>query len=130
MQGYQGNGSHYGDQIAKMAAGQTLNSSNSNQATTQSLLDARVKPSTVQGDLSPIMERLSHLLDEISHAHSNMSELERRLTPVRAVAPPGDGEESALIAGPSEIEDRLTMAYNHLRGLNARITALRSELRI
>lgn len=88
------------------------------------------KPSTVQGDLSPIMERLSHLLDEISHAHSNMSELERRLTPVRAVAPPGDGEESALIAGPSEIEDRLTMAYNHVRGLNARIAALRSELRI
>lgn len=90
----------------------------------------QVKPSTVRGDLSPIMERLSLLLDEISHAHSNMSELEHRLTPVRAASPPGDQGESPEMAGPSEVEDRLTMAYNHVRGLNDRIAALRNELRI
>lgn len=89
------------------------------------------KPSTVRGELSPIMERMSLLIDEISHAHANMHELEAKLAPVRAAVPLSDDEEAmGLIPEPSEVEDRLKMAYNHVRGLNARIAALRSELRI
>lgn len=103
----------------------------SNGAQSVNSFNSGTNPSTVRGELSPIMERMSLLIDEISHAHANMHELEAKLAPVRAAVPlSGDEEAMGLIPEPSEVEDRLKMAYNHVRGLNARIAALRSELRI
>lgn len=89
----------------------------------------RIKPSSVSGDLSPILERISLLADEISHAHANMSALEDKLQPVLAPIP-ADCSEASESNEACALETRLAAMYSQVRGLNARITSLRNELRI